>query len=239
MTSATLRGLARFVVLVAIANLAALAPARAADAVLSGAITSSAGEPIAGVTVSAKAQGATITTTVFTDQHGNYFFPPLPAAKYRVWAQALTFATARGEVDLVACQAPGFRAGAVGGFRPPAARRRVAGVAAGYDKRRPAYEAPRAQRLHRLSYAELRAAASVRSGRLVEDHRVDETRQCRRHLSRPRSQAARVARFPSAGTCRLSGAGPRPRRSRPQSQATSQAERRSGARRVHRIRPAA
>ena len=102
MTSATLRGLARFVVLVAIANLAALAPARAADPMLTGAIKSSAGEPIAGVTISAKAQGATFTTTVFTDQRGNYFFPPLPPAKYRVWAQALTFATARADVDLVA-----------------------------------------------------------------------------------------------------------------------------------------
>jgi hypothetical protein len=102
MTSATLRGLARFVVLVAIANPAALAPARAADPMLTGAIKSSAGEPIAGVTISAKAQGATFTTTVFTDQRGNYFFPPLPPAKYRVWAQALTFATARADVDLVA-----------------------------------------------------------------------------------------------------------------------------------------
>ena len=81
MTSATLRGLARFVVLVAIANLATLPQACAADAVLSGTITSSAGKPMAGVTVSVKAQGATITTTVFTDQHGNYYFPPLPAGR--------------------------------------------------------------------------------------------------------------------------------------------------------------
>ena len=50
-----------------------------------------------GVTVSAKADGATITTTVFTDAKGNYYFPPLPAGKYRVWAQALSFATAKAQ----------------------------------------------------------------------------------------------------------------------------------------------
>ena len=44
-----------------------------------------------GVTVSAKAEGSTITTSVFTDETGNYYFPPLPNGKYRVWAQALTY----------------------------------------------------------------------------------------------------------------------------------------------------
>src|ERR1700719_5029538 len=69
--------------------------AQAADALLSGSITSAAGEKLAGVTVSAKAEGATITTTVFTDEGGNYYFPPLPAGQYRVWAQALTLATGK------------------------------------------------------------------------------------------------------------------------------------------------
>ena len=86
--------------LIAIASLAALVPARADAAVLTGTVTSSTGERMAGVTVSAKGVGATVTTSVFTDQQGDYHFPPLPAGKYRVWAQALTFATARGEVDL-------------------------------------------------------------------------------------------------------------------------------------------
>jgi virginiamycin B lyase len=76
------------------------APACAADAILSGAVTSAAGEKMGGVTVSAKADGATITTTVFTDADGHYYFPPLAAGKYRVWAQALSFATAKGELDL-------------------------------------------------------------------------------------------------------------------------------------------
>jgi streptogramin lyase len=84
-------------------------PARAADVLLSGAVTSTAGEKMGGVTVSAKADGATITTTVFTDEGGSYYFPPLPAGKYRVWAQALTFATAKSEVDLSASRRQDFK----------------------------------------------------------------------------------------------------------------------------------
>ena len=69
--------------------------AHAADAVLSGTITSAAGEKLGGVTVSAKPADGTVTTTVFTDAAGDYYFPPLPAGKYRVWAQAVSFATPR------------------------------------------------------------------------------------------------------------------------------------------------
>jgi virginiamycin B lyase len=76
-------------------------PAVAADAILSGLVKSSDGAAIGGVMVSAKPQGGTITTTVLTDESGRYFFPPLAAGKYRVWAQALAFATDRGEVDLL------------------------------------------------------------------------------------------------------------------------------------------
>jgi Carboxypeptidase regulatory-like domain len=80
----------------------ALSPANAADAVLSGSITSAAGEKLGGITVSAKPAGGTITTTVFTDARGDYYFSPLPSGKYRVWAQAVSFATAKAEVDLSA-----------------------------------------------------------------------------------------------------------------------------------------
>jgi streptogramin lyase len=78
----------------------AVTPARAADPLLSGTIKSSSGETMGGVTVSAKPAGGTITTTVYTDDSGNYYFPPLPAGKYRVWAQALSYQTAKSEVDL-------------------------------------------------------------------------------------------------------------------------------------------
>src|SRR6202042_2803295 len=58
--------------------------AMAADQLLTGAISSSAGEKLNGVTVSAKQDGTTITTSVYTDDSGNYYFPQLPAGKYRV-----------------------------------------------------------------------------------------------------------------------------------------------------------
>jgi len=77
-------------------------PAMAADQVLNGAISSSAGEKLGGVTVSARQDGSTITTSVYTDDAGNYYFPPLPAGKYQVWAQALSFETTKAAVDLAA-----------------------------------------------------------------------------------------------------------------------------------------
>src|SRR5438094_5709600 len=83
---------------IAVATLAS--SAACADALLAGTITSAAGEKMGGVTVSAKAEGATITTSVYTDESGAYYFPPLPEGKYRVWAQALTYQIAKGNVDL-------------------------------------------------------------------------------------------------------------------------------------------
>ncbi len=84
------------------------APANAADALLSGTIASAAGEKLGGVTVSAKPAGGTVTTTVFTDERGAYYFSPLPAGKYMVWAQAVTFATAKAEIDLSAARRQDF-----------------------------------------------------------------------------------------------------------------------------------
>src|SRR3954470_22881304 len=71
-----------------------------ADQLLSGTITSAAGDKLGGVTVSAKAEGSTITTSVYTDESGAYYFPPLADGKYRVWAQALTYQTSNGNVEL-------------------------------------------------------------------------------------------------------------------------------------------
>jgi hypothetical protein len=93
----------RFSCLAAVAAATTLFAAPAfADALLSGAVKSAAGDPMGGVTVSAKADGATITTTVFTDASGRYYFPPLPDGHYRVWAQALSYSTAKGAVELAA-----------------------------------------------------------------------------------------------------------------------------------------
>src|SRR5262245_1825187 len=91
-------------------GLTTLAPqvAGAADILLSGEIASAAGEKMGGVTVSAKAEGSLITTTVYTDEAGAYYFPPLPQGKYKVWAQALSFETAKGDVDLSAARRQNF-----------------------------------------------------------------------------------------------------------------------------------
>jgi virginiamycin B lyase len=98
----------RFSLSASVAVLALLSAPAFADPILSGAVASATGEKLGGVTVSAKADGSTITTTVFTDADGRYYFPPLPTGKYRVWAQALSFATAKGEVDLAANAAQNF-----------------------------------------------------------------------------------------------------------------------------------
>src|SRR5258706_13136960 len=78
------------------------APAFAADAILSGTVTAAAGQKMGGVTVSAKADGATIKTSVYTDKAGNYYFSPMPAGKYRVWVRAVGFERAKAESALAA-----------------------------------------------------------------------------------------------------------------------------------------
>ena len=88
--------------------LAAATAAQAADQRLSGRIASSSGQKLDGVTVSAKREGSTITTSVYTDAAGEYFFPPLPEGRYRVWAQALGFERASGSVDLSAARRQDF-----------------------------------------------------------------------------------------------------------------------------------
>ena len=53
-----------------------LYPAAAEDVILSGTIASAGGEKVVGATVSARPDGSTITTSVFTDEQGDYYFPP-------------------------------------------------------------------------------------------------------------------------------------------------------------------
>jgi streptogramin lyase len=93
---------------IALASLVLLPRADAADVILSGTVASPSGEPMSGVTVSAKADGATITTSVFTDESGHYYFPPLASGSYRVWAQALGFEQARAQVSVAAGQRQDF-----------------------------------------------------------------------------------------------------------------------------------
>jgi streptogramin lyase len=77
-------------------------------ALLTGTVKAASGEKMGGVTVSAKMEGQTITTTVFTDEQGNYYFPAMDAGKYQVWAQADTFETGRGAVELAATRHQDF-----------------------------------------------------------------------------------------------------------------------------------
>src|SRR5882672_180068 len=94
----------RSLLLAGAAILVVVTGAQAADQLLSGVISSPSGQKLEGVTVSAKLDGSTITTNVYTDAGGSYYFPPMPAGKYRVWAQALGFETAKGSVDLTAAR---------------------------------------------------------------------------------------------------------------------------------------
>ena len=65
---------------------------------LVGAVKSSDGEPLEGVAISARAQDKTFTTSVYTNQDGEYFFPSsLADGSYRIWAQAVGFQIARSE----------------------------------------------------------------------------------------------------------------------------------------------
>ena len=91
----------RSILLAGAASLAVTTGAQAADQLLSGAITSASGQRLEGVTVSAKQDGLTITTSVYTDESGRYYFPPMPVGTYHVWAQALGFDLARSTVDLI------------------------------------------------------------------------------------------------------------------------------------------
>jgi len=76
------------------------AAAQQAGVLFSGSVKSDSGAKLDGVTVSARAVDATITTSVFTDEDGNFYFPRMAQGKYRVWAQAEGFAADKAEVSL-------------------------------------------------------------------------------------------------------------------------------------------
>ena len=73
------------------ANLPAISPSPAPSNELTGTVKGPDGKPMEGVGVSAKGQGASITTSVWTNRNGAYAFPALEAGRYRVWAQAVGF----------------------------------------------------------------------------------------------------------------------------------------------------
>ena len=67
---------------------------------LSGSIKSSDGKPLEGVGVSARCNGESFTTTVYTDLAGRYSFPPLKDGQYKVWAQAIGYETSAADAAL-------------------------------------------------------------------------------------------------------------------------------------------
>jgi len=68
---------------------------------LTGVVKSSSGKPMEGVAVSARANNKTYTTTVYSDQNGEYDFPPLDSGHYKVWAQAVGFEPGRSELEIL------------------------------------------------------------------------------------------------------------------------------------------
>ena len=125
-----------------------------ADAILSGTIASTTGEKLGGVAVSAKAEGSVITMSVYTDESGAYYFPPLPDGHYRVWTNAVKFEN-RARQRHNRCEPPaqgllGQADHQPGSLDQAVVRRRISrGAARRYAGRFPD-EDPGAQELHRL-----------------------------------------------------------------------------------------
>src|SRR6266436_5881076 len=67
---------------------------------LMGVIKGPSGNTLEGVPVSARAQGESIRTTVYTDDSGMYLFPAFHPGHYSVSAQAIGFELTRRDVDL-------------------------------------------------------------------------------------------------------------------------------------------
>ena len=65
-----------------------------------GTVRDAAGNPVDGALVSIRGVDQTFTTSVFTDESGEYVSPPLTARRYRMWAQATGFATSRSDLAL-------------------------------------------------------------------------------------------------------------------------------------------
>jgi streptogramin lyase len=68
--------------------------------ILAGTVKSSDGKPLEGIGVSARDSSDSFTTTVYTDESGHYLFPSMNNGKYKVWAQAVSFDTAKAEASL-------------------------------------------------------------------------------------------------------------------------------------------
>lgn len=76
----------------AVASLAlalSLSAQGAKESLLTGRVTSPSGAPIEGVAISAQIPGRPITTSVYSQADGRFFFPAMSPGAYNVWAQAI------------------------------------------------------------------------------------------------------------------------------------------------------
>src|SRR5262249_18153764 len=71
-----------------------------AGIILTGTVTSASGEKLSGATVSARRSGQPTTTSVFTDQQGKYYFPPMADGRYAVRAQVVGWEKAEQVVEI-------------------------------------------------------------------------------------------------------------------------------------------
>src|SRR4051812_23709473 len=81
----------------------------ALQAQIGGTVIGPDGDKMAGVAVSAKAEGSTIRTSVYTDAQGNYAFGRLPAGLYRMSAQAIGYQPVKVDVQVPGAAKQNFR----------------------------------------------------------------------------------------------------------------------------------
>ena len=134
----------------------------AGGGLLTGTVKSASGEKMAGVSVSAKADGQTMTTTVFTDDQGAYYFPVMEAGKYRVWAQTYSFETGRGEVELTGTRRQDFVLKPMKDFEQQLTGDQILAALPDAPPGGSPVEAPVQKRLHELPSAELYPSKPVR-----------------------------------------------------------------------------
>jgi len=84
--------------------LAVAVRAQTSGGILAGSTRWVKGQALEGVTVSAREAGSTITTTVLSDEKGEFVFPRLPDGTYQVWAQAVGYATASAQLKVDAAR---------------------------------------------------------------------------------------------------------------------------------------
>ena len=237
MTNSTWCGVARVVALIAVAMLLGFASARAADAILSGTIKSSAGEEMGGVTVSAKAQ-APPSPPRCSPRAGNYYFPPLPAGNTGSGRRRCPSRPPRARSISAPRRSRTSRSRPMEDFFRQLPGNVMLAALPEDDAARQAHEAHRAQQLHRLphpSYVLQHRFDEAGWNAIIELMKNVNVYGIYRRRERPPSGILDYHQKELAAYL----AGPRPRRKRHEGQARAAPVRRSGARRVQGIRRAA